>query len=54
MLVSAILIIGIQESARVNSVIVVLKVSVAVLFIILGWSYINRGNYTPFVPAQHG
>ncbi len=53
-LVSGILIIGIQESARVNTVIVVLKVSVAVLFIILGWSYINQGNYKPFVPPNTG
>jgi basic amino acid/polyamine antiporter, APA family len=53
-LVSAILIIGIQESARVNSVIVLLKISVAILFIILGWSYINQGNYTPFVPENTG
>jgi APA family basic amino acid/polyamine antiporter len=53
-LVSAVLIIGIQESAQVNSVIVVLKISVAVLFIVLGWSYINQGNYTPFVPANTG
>ncbi|HEY1754797.1 MAG TPA: amino acid permease [Bryobacteraceae bacterium] len=53
-LVSAVLIIGIQESAQVNSIIVVLKVSVAILFIILGWSYINQGNYTPFVPANTG
>jgi len=43
-LVSAVLIIGIQESAQVNSVIVVLKISVALLFIVLGWSYINQGN----------
>ena len=54
MLVSAILIIGIQESARVNAVIVVLKVSVAVLFIVLGWAYINPGNYTPFIPPNTG
>jgi len=53
-LVSAVLIIGIQESAQVNSDIVVLKISVAVLFIVLGWSYINQGNYTPFVPANTG
>ena len=53
-LVSAVLIIGIQESARVNSVIVVLKISVALLFIVLGWSYINQGNYTPFVPPNTG
>ena len=54
LLVSGVLIIGIQESARVNSVIVALKISVAILFIILGWSYINQGNYTPFVPANTG
>ena len=31
-----------------------LKISVAILFIILGWSYINQTNYTPFVPANTG
>jgi basic amino acid/polyamine antiporter, APA family len=53
-IVSGILIIGIQESARANAVIVVLKVSVAILFIILGWAYINTKNYTPFVPPNTG
>jgi APA family basic amino acid/polyamine antiporter len=53
-MVSGILIIGIQESARANAVIVVLKVSVAILFIILGWAYINTQNYTPFVPPNTG
>jgi APA family basic amino acid/polyamine antiporter len=53
-LVSGILIIGIQESARANSVIVALKISVAILFIILGWSYIHPQNYTPFIPPNTG
>jgi APA family basic amino acid/polyamine antiporter len=53
-IVSGILIIGIQESARVNAFIVFLKVSVAVLFILLGWAYINKGNYEPFVPPNTG
>ena len=53
-LVSAILMIGIQESARVNALIVFLKVSVAVLFIVLGWSYIRQSNYEPFVPPNTG
>ncbi len=52
--ISLILILGIQESARVNSVIVILKVSAALLFIVLGWSYINRANYTPFIPPDTG
>ena len=53
-IVSWILIIGIQESARVNVLIVVLKVSVAVLFILLGWSFIQQRNYEPFVPPNSG
>ncbi len=53
-IVSGILIVGIQESARANAVIVVLKISVAILFIILGWAYINTKNYTPFVPPNTG
>ena len=48
--VSLLLMIGIQESARANSVIVILKVAVVVLFIIFGWSYINPANYEPFIP----
>jgi APA family basic amino acid/polyamine antiporter len=46
--------VGIQESARANAVIVVLKISVAVIFILLGWAYINNRNYQPFVPPNAG
>jgi APA family basic amino acid/polyamine antiporter len=53
-IVSGILILGIQESARANTVIVILKISVAILFIILGWAYIDSRNYTPFVPPNTG
>ena len=53
-IVSGILIIGIQESARVNALIVCLKVAGAVLFILLGWGYINGTNYEPFVPPNTG
>jgi APA family basic amino acid/polyamine antiporter len=49
-LVSLLLMIGIQESARANAVIVVLKVSVVILFILFGWAYINPANHTPFIP----
>jgi APA family basic amino acid/polyamine antiporter len=31
-----------------------LKVSVAVLFILLGWAYISKSNYEPFVPPNTG
>jgi APA family basic amino acid/polyamine antiporter len=53
-LISLLLIRGVQESARVNAVIVVLKVAVVILFIAAGWSYINPANYTPFIPPNTG
>lgn len=53
-LISILLIIGIQESARVNSIIVVIKVSVVLVFIALGWTYINPDNFTPFIPENTG
>ncbi len=53
-LISTILIIGVQESARFNTVIVFIKVAVVILFIIVGYFYVNRSNYTPFVPPNTG
>jgi basic amino acid/polyamine antiporter, APA family len=50
--ISTILIIGIQESARFNSLIVVIKLAVVILFIGMGYFYIDKGNYTPFVPPN--
>jgi len=54
LLVSLLLMAGIQESARVNAAIVVIKLAVVVVFIGVGWSYINTANYTPFVPRNTG
>jgi basic amino acid/polyamine antiporter, APA family len=47
-LLTLLLIKGTQESATVNSIIVVVKVSIVLLFIALGWGFINEANYTPF------
>src|SRR3974390_1977052 len=52
--VSTLLIIGIQESARANAVIVALKVSVVILFILFGWAYIQTRNYHPYIPPNTG
>jgi APA family basic amino acid/polyamine antiporter len=52
--ISLLLIIGIRESARTNAVIVVIKVTVVLVFIGLGWMYIDKGNYTPFIPQNTG
>jgi APA family basic amino acid/polyamine antiporter len=54
LLISLLLIFGIQESARANAVIVVIKLAVVVTFIAVGWSYINPANYQPFIPANTG
>jgi basic amino acid/polyamine antiporter, APA family len=53
-IVSVILILGIRESAGINTIIVFLKVSVVVTFIAIGWKYISPGNHTPFIPANTG
>lgn len=49
-LLSVLLIRGARESALVNSIIVIAKVSIVVLFIVFGWSFINPANHTPFIP----
>src|SRR6185503_1545149 len=54
LLVTAILVIGIKESAGFNTVIVMIKVAVLLLFIGFGVSYINTANWHPFVPANTG
>ncbi len=48
------LVVGIRESANINNVIVVIKVIVILLFIILGWNYINPENWVPFIPENTG
>ncbi len=53
-LMSLLLIKGTQESATVNAVIVALKVAVVLIFIFLGWKYINTDNYVPYIPENTG
>ncbi len=47
---TALLIRGTQESAVVNSVIVIVKVSIVLLVIGIGWGFINPANHVPFIP----
>ncbi len=44
-----ILIKGTKESALVNGVIVFVKVAIVLIFIALGFKYINQANYTPYL-----
>jgi len=54
MLMSLILIRGTKESAFVNGIIVMLKVTVVLVFIAVGWQYIRPENYTPYIPENTG
>lgn len=52
--ISGLLIRGIRESAIVNSVMVVIKVIIIVVFIGVGFFYIDPNNYIPFIPPNTG
>jgi basic amino acid/polyamine antiporter, APA family len=52
--VTALLVLGIRESARANATIVIIKVAVVLLFIGFGISYMHSENLTPYIPANTG
>ena len=51
LLLTLLLIRGTRESAFVNNLIVIVKVSIVLMVIVLGWGFINPANHTPFIPA---
>lgn len=53
-LLSLLLIRGTQESASLNNFLVILKVTVVLVFIALGWGFINSENHIPFIPLNEG
>ncbi|MFN7962024.1 MAG: amino acid permease [Thermoanaerobaculia bacterium] len=54
LLVTTLLVVGIQESARVNSIIVIVKVVVVLLVIVAGAAFLNTANWKPFIPPNTG
>jgi APA family basic amino acid/polyamine antiporter len=50
--ISLLLIKGTQESAFVNGLIVVVKVSIVIMIIVFGWNFINPVNHTPYIPQD--
>lgn len=54
MLMSLVLIRGTRESAFVNGIIVLLKVTVVLVFIAVGWQYIKPENFHPYIPDNTG
>jgi len=55
LVLSLLLIRGTQESALVNTIIVIVKVAIVLLFIALGWKFIDPANHMPYtIPADAG
>ena len=53
-IITALLLCGIRQSAWVNSVIVLIKVTVILMFIGFGLSYIDTSNWVPYIPENTG
>lgn len=53
-IMSLFLVRGTQQSSMLNNIIVFLKVAVILIFVVLGWKYINTENYTPYIPENTG
>jgi APA family basic amino acid/polyamine antiporter len=51
LVLGAVAMVGIRESARVTNVLVVIKVAICLFVIVAGAFFVQRSNLTPFVPA---
>ncbi|PJJ59269.1 amino acid permease [Hymenobacter chitinivorans] len=50
---SLLLIKGTQESATFNAVIVVVKVAIVLIFIAVGWQFVDPANHTPYLIPEN-
>lgn len=53
-IMTSLLVIGIKQSAKLNNIIVLIKVAIILLFIAFGISYIQVENWIPFIPENTG
>ncbi len=51
---TVVLVKGIQESARFNTLMVLLKLAIVLIVIVVGACYINPANWQPFAPFGYG
>jgi APA family basic amino acid/polyamine antiporter len=49
LILTLLLIKGTQESARVNTIIVAIKIAIVLVFIVVGWGFINPAHQGPFL-----
>jgi basic amino acid/polyamine antiporter, APA family len=54
LLLTALLVRGTKESARFNNIIVAFKVFVVIAVIVVGASFVNTANWSPFIPENTG
>lgn len=52
--ITVLLVIGIKESASFNNIMVIIKVFVILLFIGIGFFFVNKANWHPFIPPNTG
>lgn len=53
-ILTTLLVLGIRESARLNNLMVLVKLAVVLLVIGFGFMYVNRANWHPFIPPNTG
>jgi APA family basic amino acid/polyamine antiporter len=49
-LITVVLVVGIRESASMNTIMVMLKLVVLAFFVFIGWKYVRPENWHPFAP----
>jgi len=54
LLMTALLVVGIRESANFNNIIVFVKMAIVILVIGFGFMYVNTANWHPFIPENTG
>jgi APA family basic amino acid/polyamine antiporter len=54
LLITILLVRGTRESARANNVMVTIKVSIVVAFVLLGAGFVDTANWHPFIPPNAG
>ena len=50
--VTCLLVVGVSESATVNNIVVAIKLTVVIAFIIIGSRYVHPSNWAPLIPAE--
>lgn len=52
--ITLLLVVGIKESAGFNNIMVIIKVFVILLFVGIGFFFVNKANWHPFIPPNTG